>query len=128
MPRFAILEHTAAPDDPTGRHFDLLVEAGGACRTWRLARVPTAGGGSVAAVEIAPHRPAWLDHVAGEVSGGRGFANRVDAGCYEILSADDADPNAATQMVVRLEGASLAGRLRLESVGDGWAVTLVADG
>jgi len=28
MPRFAILEHTGAPDDPSGRHFDLLIEAG----------------------------------------------------------------------------------------------------
>jgi len=126
MPRFAILEHTAAPDDPAGRHFDLLVETGDACRTWRLSRVPAADGVAVAAVEIAPHRPAWLDHVAGEVSGGRGFARRVDGGRYEILSADDADPAAATRLVVQLAGATVAGRLRLELVGEGWAVTLVA--
>ena len=28
MPRFIILEHTGAPDDPAGRHYDLLLEDG----------------------------------------------------------------------------------------------------
>ena len=106
MPRFAILEHTGAPDDASGRHVDLLLEADGSCRTWRLLEVPLAGGGSVAAAEIAPHRLAWLDHVAGEVSGGRGFARRIDGGHCEILSTDDATLAAATQIVVRLEGRS----------------------
>jgi len=127
MLRFAILEHTGAPDDAVGRHVDLLLETGGSCRTWRLLRVPVAGGGSVAAAEIAPHRLAWLDHVAGEVSGGRGFARRIDGGRCEILSADAADLSAATQFVVRLEGRSLVGRLRLETAGEGWAATLVGD-
>ena len=44
MPRFALLEHTGAPDDPGGRHFDLLLEAGEACRTWRLLEIPQADG------------------------------------------------------------------------------------
>ncbi|NDC62838.1 MAG: hypothetical protein EBZ59_02370 [Planctomycetia bacterium] len=127
MPRFAILEHTGAPDDAAGRHVDLLVETGGSCRTWRLLQVPVTGGDSVAAAEIAPHRLAWLDHVAGEVSGGRGFARRIDAGRCEILSADAADLSAATQFVVRLEGGSLVGRLRMETAGEGWAATLVGD-
>lgn len=80
MPRYIILEHTGAPDDPAGRHFDLLLEAGEACRTWRLPEIPSPGGPSVTAVELAPHRLTWLDHEAGEVSGGRGFARRVEAG------------------------------------------------
>jgi len=124
MPRFALLEHTGAPDDPAGRHFDLLLETTAACRTWRLMTVPAAGGAVVPALELPPHRLAWLDHVAGEVSGGRGVARRIDAGSYELLSSDAADPAAATRLVVRVLGGNFAGRLRLEAVGEGWAANL----
>lgn len=124
MPRFAVLEHTGAPDDPAGRHFDLLLEAGAACRTWRLLSLPTADGATVAALELPPHRLVWLERLAGEVSGGRGFARRVDAGTYELRSADAADLSAATAIVLEVAGATLSGRLRLEMVGDGWAVRL----
>lgn len=124
MPRFAVLEHTDAPDDPTGRHFDLLLEAGAACRTWRLMVVPTAGGDAVPAIELPPHRLVWLDRLEGEVSGGRGRASRVDAGSYDLLSCDATDMSTATAIVLELGGTALSGRLRLESVGDGWAVRI----
>jgi hypothetical protein len=102
MPRFAILEHTGAPDDPVGRHYDLLLEAGDACRTWRLAEMPTPGGPPVTAAELQPHRLAWLDHVAGEVSGGRGFARRIAAGEFAVTTSDAADLMAATRFAVQL--------------------------
>jgi len=124
MPRFAMLEHTDAPDDPAGRHFDLLVEAGPACRTWRLLAVPEPGGDPVAAFELPPHRLEWLERLAGEVSGGRGFARRIDAGRYAVLSGDASDTSAATLFVLDVAGDVLSGRLRLEAVGDGWAVRL----
>ena len=124
MPRFAVLEHVGAPDDPAGRHFDLLLEAGPACRAWRLLSLPTADGHAVVAMELPPHRLVWLDRLAGEVSGGRGFARRVDAGGYDLLSCDADDMATATVIVLTLAGATIAGRLRLESMGDGWAVRL----
>ncbi len=124
MNRFALLEHVGAPDDPAGRHFDLLLEAGPACRTWRLMVVPKQGGDAVAAMELPPHRLVWLDRLAGEVSGGRGFARRVDAGDYDLLSCDADDMATSTVIVLTLAGATIAGRLRLEAVGDGWAVRL----
>jgi hypothetical protein len=80
MPRFVLLEHRNAPDDPAGLHFDFLVEDGDACRTWRLAALPPAGGGEVVGTEIARHRLAWLDAVDEEVSGGRGRVRRVTDG------------------------------------------------
>jgi hypothetical protein len=86
MPRFALLEHTGAPDDPTGRHIDLLVEDGDQCRTWRLANVPHAEGPAVTAVEIAPHRLAWLDHLDGPVSDGRGHARRIESGTCRLVT------------------------------------------
>jgi len=125
MPRFALLEHTDAPDDPAGRHFDLLLEAGAACRTWRLMVVPTFGGDPVPALELPPHRLEWLERLEGEVSGGRGHASRVDAGSYALLSSDADELSVATAVVLSLSGAILTGRLRLEMVGDGWAVRLV---
>jgi hypothetical protein len=124
MPRFALLEHTGAPDDPAGRHYDLLVEDGVACRTWRLLDVPRVGGPAVAALELPPHRLAWLDIPAGEVSGGRGHARRVAAGDYEVLAADADTPGAATSLVLRVQGDQLKGRLRVEQVEAGWAVSV----
>ena len=126
MPRFIILEHTAAPDDPAGRHYDLLLETGAACRTWRLAHLPDQGGAAVAAVELAPHRLVWLDHEAGDVSGGRGFARRVEGGAYDLLVGDAGDLGAATTFVLAVHGGRMTGRLRLTAVDAGWVITLTA--
>lgn len=124
MPRFALLEHTEAPDDPAGRHFDLLLEADADCRTWRLAAVPEPGGPAVAAVAIAPHRRAWLDHEAGPVSGSRGFARRVDAGTFSGGLEPDGPGETAGPIVIYVAGAVLVGRLRLEPVAGGWMIRL----
>jgi hypothetical protein len=118
MPRFVILEHTGAPDDPSGRHFDLLIEAGAACRTWRLASLPEPGGQSVMASELPPHRLAWLDHEAGEVSGGRGFARRVASGMCHVLAGDRARENQAEDLV--LDGVIAGHLLRLARSSGAW--------
>lgn len=126
MPRFAILEHTGAPDDPAGRHYDLLLEAGDACRTWRLAELPVPGGPPVTAVELPPHRLAWLDHVAGEVSGGRGYARRVAGGEYAVTTSDAADLLAATRCEIALANGARATRVGLTRDADRWLATAVA--
>ncbi|MFM8283486.1 MAG: hypothetical protein ACKOCW_07985 [Planctomycetaceae bacterium] len=117
MPRWILLEHTAAPDDPAGRHFDLLVEEGESCRSWRLAAIPVADGASVPAVAIAPHRLAWLDHRSGPVSGGRGFARRVAAGDC-VIRADAAPAAGAFRWRIEFAGDVLCGTLVIDSVGD----------
>jgi hypothetical protein len=126
MPRFVLLEHTGAPDDPAGLHYDLLLEQGPHCRTWRLAGIPEPDGPDVVAAELAPHRLAWLDHDAGAVSGGRGFARRIDGGAYEpaLLPPEDAGPRADVR--VTLQGGRLTGRLVLSPTADGWLARLVA--
>lgn len=126
MPRFILLEHSGAPDDPAGLHWDLLLEAGDACRTWRLAAIPRAGAPAVAAVAIAPHRLAWLDHLAGEVSGGRGFARRVDAGAFTVIDGSLAGDGPAGPLAVRLAGATLTGRLLIARDTGGWRAGLGA--
>jgi len=126
MPRFILLEHTGAPDDPTGRHYDLLLEAGDACRTWRLPEIPRPGGPPIAAVELPAHRLAWLDHEAGEVSGGRGFACRVEAGEYRILASDAADPMRATRLTAVVGGAAASRLIDIAVTATAWVVTASA--
>ena len=124
MPRFILLEHTGAPDDPTGRHFDLLLEAGTSCVTWRLAEIPSAAGLPVAAVAITPHRLAWLDHVAGEVSGGRGFAQRIDGGTYEPALEGSPEGSSPERIHVRLVGDRSTRSLRLARGTEGWTARI----
>ena len=115
MPRFILLEHAGAPDDPAGRHYDLLLEEGSACRTWRLVEIPSCGGPTVPAEEIVPHRLAWLDHVSGEVSGGRGFARRVDGGTYEAIGAEGDTRLPVESIRVRLVGKRVSGLLIIDA-------------
>jgi hypothetical protein len=124
MPRFILLEHCGAPDDPAGRHFDLLLEAGNACHAWRLEEVPAPGGPAVAAVAIAPHRLAWLDHLAGDVSGGRGFAQRIDGGTYEPALEPSAEGAPPERIDVRLVGDTSTRSLRLARGTDGWTARI----
>ena len=82
LPRYALLRHTGAPDDPSGCHFDLLLEDGDSCRTWRLATVPQLNGAAQAAVALPAHRKVWLEPRSAAVSGNRGWAERIHAGSF----------------------------------------------
>ena len=105
MARYALLRHTDAPDDPSGCHFDLLLEDGDACRTWRLAKVPALNGISQPAVPLAPHRLVWLEPRRAAVSGGRGWAERVMSGHFSgSLPDNPADPVALTLLDGDLQG------------------------
>ena len=124
MPRFVLLEHAGHPDDAGGRHFDLLLEDGPACRTWKLLDVPQPGGEAVAALELPRHRLEWLDTLEAEVSGNRGVARRLDAGTFEPVALDADSLAEAGSLVLQVAGERLADRLRLEAMADGWAVRL----
>jgi hypothetical protein len=128
MPRFAILEHTGAPDDPAGLHYDLLLEAGSGCRTWRLAELPQPGGPPVAAAELPVHRLAWLDHEAGAVSGGRGFARRIDAGSYQSPPTAPRETDLDAEIDVLLQGERVVGRLALRGQDGCWTAMLLSQG
>ena len=109
MPRFAVLDH-----DHPEPHRDLLLEAGGVLRAWRLlpAFDPTS---PVPAVPIPDHRLAYLDY-EGEVSAGRGVVSRWDGGGLE-WEAESVD-----EIRVRLSGHHLRGAYRLHRVGAGVGV------
>lgn len=118
MPRFVILLHEMPPESERPTHWDLMLEAGGALRTWALDEEPRATA-TIAALQLADHRLAYLDY-EGPVSGNRGAVTRVAAGSYELL-LDDTD-----RIVVRLEGEKVQGELELVRV-DGamrWVVLM----
>ncbi len=103
MPRFVLLYHQCPPDYPRRSHWDLMLEAKGALRTWALAELPRAwraaygktvtacgecpplaAGNEVEAQALSDHRPAYLDY-QGPVSGERGTVTRIAAGTYDEL-------------------------------------------
>jgi len=113
MPRFVILEH-----DHPHLHWDLMLEAGNALRTWRLATPPQAG--RVLPVEpIGDHRLAYLDY-DGPVSGNRGSVRRWDWGTFEQVQ------ESAHLLGVELHGQRIQGRLELFEDGhSGWQLRFI---
>jgi hypothetical protein len=108
MPRFALLEHHW-----DGIHWDLLLEAGAALRTWAIdaAIVP---GVALPARALGDHRRIYLDY-EGAVSGDRGWVRRVDGGLYE------ARVWTPERVVITLAGTQLVGMAELRRGGMGAA-------
>ena len=104
MPRYALLRHTGAPDDPGGCHFDLLLEDGATCRTWRLADVPTVNAAQQDAVRLPAHRLVWLEPRSAAVSGDRGWAERIHAGNYSGVLPKATDADITLQLEDNLQG------------------------
>ena len=108
MPRYALLRHSGAPDDPNGSHIDLLLEDGAGCRTWRLPDLPKPNGEAQPATPLPTHRLVWLKPRSCAVSGNRGWAERIRSGHFSgRLPADAGEP-----VDVELKG-DLNGRLQL---------------
>jgi hypothetical protein len=116
MPRFVILEH----DHPV-LHWDLMLEAGEALRTWRLGRAPSTPGDVMDAQALPDHRLFYLDY-EGPVSGDRGVVKRWDAGQYEMLSSSEAG-----EICVRLHGSRIQGIARIARAPDGVTFEWVGD-
>ncbi len=113
MPRFVILEH----DHPT-LHWDLMLEAGPALRTWRL-EAPPRDGETISATALFDHRLVYLDY-EGPISGGRGRVTRWDFGTYTAPLQDE------SPILVQLHGERLQGVLRLEQIdGDSWRADMI---
>ena len=109
MHRYAVLRHTDAPDDPSGCHYDLLLEDGDGCRTWRLAEPPGIDHTVPTATPLPPHRLIWLEPRSAAVSGDRGWAERVMAGDYDgALPTDHSAP-----ILIELKTGDLRGQLSI---------------
>ena len=113
MHRFAVLRH-----DHPFPHWDLLLETGDRCRTWRLLAEPGPGR-TVPAEPIADHRPHYLTY-EGRVSGGRGTVACWDAGTFD--RANDTSDG----LEVVLAGDRLRGRCLLTTDVNGGATAAFA--
>lgn len=107
MPRFVILCHSGGAK---GVHFDFMLEAGDALKTWAMAQPPAAGV-EIDCDELPDHRTAYLDY-EGPVSGERGFVAQWDHGVYTGGQQNDA------QWVVELAGNRITGRVVLQRSAD----------
>ncbi len=118
MPRFVILRHELPPGHDRGSHFDLMLEVGGALRTWSLPELPAVGK-VIPAEALSDHRLAYLGY-EGPVSGNRGSVSRVEEGGYEVVE------EAGGLLRVHLAGRNLRGLLELrqgENSAAMWAVS-----
>ena len=104
MPRWSLLHHTDAPDDPQRSHFDLLLEDGENCRTWRIPQLPKADGSTQVAIPLPPHRLIWLEPRSAAVSGNRGWAERIHAGSYSGVLPTATDAAITLQLKGDLQG------------------------
>jgi hypothetical protein len=138
MPRFVLLYHDCPPSSALPSHWDFMLEAGDALRTWRLEQLPApwkmahlrtaakycecpaiANDVSVAATPLGDHRLAYLDY-DGEVSNVRGHVIRVAAGKYDL------EIESALRIKYTLDGDSIAGHVELEratAVGEAWTLS-----
>ena len=108
MPRFVILRHELPPGHDRGSHFDLMLEVGGALRTWSLPELPTADK-ALQAEALPDHRLEYLDY-EGPVSGNRGSVSRVEQGEYEVVT------ESSGLLTLQLAGKSLRGILELRQI------------
>tara|TARA_Y100001968_G_scaffold274374_1_gene267566 strand:+ start:690 stop:1073 length:384 start_codon:yes stop_codon:yes gene_type:complete len=91
LKRWALFKHVPSSQDMQGIHFDLLLEDRSDCRSWRLDQIPFLNGQAVNAISAPPHKVDWLEKHDCAVSGGRGWAYRVERGVFkgELPISDD---------------------------------------
>jgi hypothetical protein len=105
MGRYVILRHECPAEYKPGVHWDLMLEAGNALRTWALAEEPTPGN-VIGADELPDHGLEYLDY-EGPISGNRGTVSQWDAGRFEVLS------ESPREVLVRFAGDHLIGDVSL---------------
>ncbi len=109
--RWILLQHFGSPDDPKGMHFDLLLEDKNGCRSWRLEHIPILDGPAQKVFPLPLHRLDWLEHSQGEVSGGRGWVNRVMSGRF----VGDLPKNDLEPFKVELHSNAVLGNLEINN-------------
>lgn len=116
MSRFVILTH-----DHPFLHWDLLIEAGTACRTWRLLADPGLPQIEFPAEALPDHRLLYLDY-EGPVSGNRGTVTRWDHGTADV-QVDEPD-----DYCVLVRGHRWQGNLRLQKIAENrWTLMKTAE-
>ena len=109
--RWALLEHIGAPDDSRGIHFDLLLEHGDSCMTWRLQELPSLDGPPVVASALPLHNLEWLHKKKAVLSRGRGRTRQIMAGSF----TGDLIPDQSNRIKLFLKNALLTFALDIQN-------------
>tara|TARA_Y100001968_G_scaffold321830_1_gene356900 strand:- start:681 stop:1052 length:372 start_codon:yes stop_codon:yes gene_type:complete len=110
--RWVLLEHKGAPNDPSGCHFDLLIEDGcDGCRTWRLMKIPVIGDCPQEIKPLPLHNIRWLETQKEDLSRGRGSVQRLVLGHF--VGELPKDSNSALRL--ELHSSELSGVLEIEN-------------
>ncbi len=121
MPRFVVLEH-----DSPFLHWDFMLEAGAALRTWRLLQQPILNEKVPEQIirsfaePMPDHRIEYLDY-EGPVSRNRGSVKQWDSGMYLLLNESD------HHWELRLEGTRLRGFVSILKKNNVWEFTMIPD-
>ena len=87
MNRWTLLKHQVT-NNILDTHYDLLLENGQDCKTWKLVILPELDGRSVDIFEHSNHRLIWLTIESKLLTNNRGYVQRVDNGTFKTLGVD----------------------------------------
>tara|TARA_Y100000589_G_scaffold289547_1_gene291713 strand:- start:37 stop:402 length:366 start_codon:yes stop_codon:yes gene_type:complete len=105
MNRWTLLKHEIIKNEILDFHYDLLLENGQNCKTWKLLILPILDGPSVEIFKHSNHRLIWLSVENKLLTKNRGYVKRVDHGIFEPIEID-IDRN---NFSIILKGKSLKG-------------------
>ena len=86
MDKWVLLEHKVYSANSFDIHYDLLLENGIDCLTWKFLKLPLLNKPSVEIFKQPNHRLVWLSRIKHELSGNRGFVKRIDHGLFKNVS------------------------------------------
>ena len=93
MNRWVLLEHTISNSSLLEVHFDLLIENGEDCLTWKIYEIPKLNGSFIQITKQPNHRLVWLNRNNHKLSRGRGYVKRIDNGKYSIIENSLSEEN-----------------------------------
>ena len=86
MNKWVLLEHKVYSANTFEIHYDFLVENGTDCLTWKFLKLPLLNQASIEIFKQPNHRLVWLTRIEHELSGNRGFVERIECGIFENVS------------------------------------------
>ena len=86
MNKWVLLEHKVYSPNSLDIHYDLLVENGIDCLTWKLLKLPLINQASIKIFKQPNHRLVWLSRIEHELSDNRGYVKRIDHGIFKKVS------------------------------------------
>ena len=111
MNRWVLLEHTISNSRINEVHFDLLIEYGSDCLTWKIFEIPKLNGSFIKIFKQPNHRSVWLSRNQKILSRGRGYVRQIDSGNYSLIKNSLVED----QFSIALDGQLMCGTFKKEA-------------